>query len=487
MRNETKLLALLFLILLAVRLYLAFQQPGLVLDAYREVRNLQLVEKKIFPTYDPLSFGGKRVVILPLGYFVYAFFDVFLPKMLLFKLLPNLFFAGLFLLFYWISRDAISDKRIAILASFSCAVMPAIFADVFSFSTLTIAVLVYLVLIKFLMNMRENNLKYIAIIMLLLPFIHVSAILIGIGFLIYLLLVKFERLKQRRIELEVLLFFFVYIIWIYLVLFKGALLMHGIDVFWQNAKHSRYAVDFLKFVRDVGAIPLLCVVFLIYKYFFVSKDKRVYLLTSFFIASFVFYLFRFLAEREILLLVGCFVGLIFIRFIEDFYRYLSKTKFDGVKEKLVAGFLIFVIFMNIFFGFILLNEHKKLVSSEDSIKAMKWLRENTPEDAVIVASLQEGSMVAAIAQRKNIADTNRLFSKDVLMREVDIKRLYLTPFKTDAVRTMSDYNAEYLVFSGFAKKIFGIEHLAFAEPDCFELVRDGETKIYKRTCELKTR
>lgn len=487
MRNETKLLVLLFLVLLGVRLYLAFQQSGLVLDAYREVRNLQLVEKKIFPTYDPLSFGGKRVVILPLGYFVYAFFDIFLPKMLLFKLLPNLFLSGLFLLFYWISRDVISDRRIAVLASFACAVMPVIFADAFSFSTLIIAVLVYLVLIKFLMNMREHNLKYIAVIMLLLPFIHASAVLVGVGFLIYLLLVKFERLKQRRIELEVLLFFFVYIIWIYLILFKGALLMHGIDAFWQNAKHSRYAVDFLKFVRDVGAVPLLCVVFLIYKYFFVSKDKRVYLLTSFFIASFVFYLFGFLAEKEILLLVSCFVGLIFIRFVDDFYRYLSKTKFDGVKEKLVTGFLIFVILTNIFFGFVLLREREKLIPSEDSIEAMKWLREHTPEDAVIVASVQEGSMITAIAQRKNIADTNRLFSKDALIREIDIKRLYLSPFKTDAVRTMSDYNAEYLVFSGFTKNIFGIEHLAFAEPDCFELVRNGETKIYKRICELKTR
>jgi len=487
MRNETRLLVVLFFLLLAVKLYLAFQQPGLVLDDYKEVRNLQLVEKKVFPTYDPLSFGGKKVVILPLGYFVYAFFDIFLTKTLLFKLLPNLFLAGLFLLFYWISRDVISDKRIAVLVSFACAVMPAIFADVFSFSTLIIAVLVYLVLIKFLMNLKEHNLKYVAIIMLLLPFIHVSAVLIGLGFLIYLLLVKFERLKQRRIELEVLLFFFVYIIWVYLILFKGALLMHGIEVFWQNARHSRYAVDFLRFVRNVGAIPLLCAVFLIYKYLFVNKDKRVYLLTSFFIASFVFYLFRFLPEKDILFLVSCFVSLIFIKFVDDFYKFLSRTKFDSIKGKLVVFFLVFVISANVFFGFVLLRENTELMPSKDEIEAMEWLRKHTPENAVIIASLQEGSMVAAIAQRKNIADVNRLFSKDVLIRENDIKRLYLTPFKTDAVRTISEYGAKYIIFSDVSRKIFGIERLAFVEPDCFELVRDGETKIYKKICELKTK
>ncbi|MBI5881056.1 hypothetical protein HZB90_02905 [archaeon] len=116
---------------------------------------------------------------------------------------------------------------------------------------------------------------------------------------------------------------------------------------------------------------------------------------------------------------------------------------------------------------------------------MDWLSSNTPPDSVVLSTIDEGYLISAVAKRKNVADNGFILihSSDVVFD--DVKQMYMSFLKTDAVELMNKYDVNYVYFSPGAMVEFNITELKYAEKDCFELVYDKEVKIYRSMCEVQ--
>jgi len=91
----------LFVLVLAIRLFIAFQSPYFNYDAYFSLRQAEHITTTGLPLYnDPLSYGGKTQLFAPLQYYVLAFFSLILPLTLVAKIIPNIFASLLVVLIY---------------------------------------------------------------------------------------------------------------------------------------------------------------------------------------------------------------------------------------------------------------------------------------------------------------------------------------------------------------------------------------------------
>jgi uncharacterized membrane protein len=124
--------------------------------------------------------------------------------------------------------------------------------------------------------------------------------------------------------------------------------------------------------------------------------------------------------------------------------------------------------------------------SDEEIKALAWLRDNTDENAVVLATLNEGHLITHIAKRKNVADPNFLFIEDAGERIRNIRLTYKAPYETEAIRLLNKYDVSYIYFSEKAKTRFEIKRPGYVgDQKCFKLVYKDEIRIYKSKCKLE--
>ncbi|MBW2967118.1 hypothetical protein KY362_01390, partial [Candidatus Woesearchaeota archaeon] len=71
------LLAVIFLVVLAVRLYLAFQTPNFALEeAYFNYRQVESIKSSFIPSYvDGLSYSGRTHIFPPVYYYLLSAFS----------------------------------------------------------------------------------------------------------------------------------------------------------------------------------------------------------------------------------------------------------------------------------------------------------------------------------------------------------------------------------------------------------------------------
>ncbi len=85
-------LTVVFLFVLAIRLYSAFHTPFLSSDdAYLEVRSVESILHGNVLWHDPLGYGGRTLIRSPVFDAILAFFGLFMPLPLVFKIIPNIF------------------------------------------------------------------------------------------------------------------------------------------------------------------------------------------------------------------------------------------------------------------------------------------------------------------------------------------------------------------------------------------------------------
>jgi len=127
----------------------------------------------------------------------------------------------------------------------------------------------------------------------------------------------------------------------------------------------------------------------------------------------------------------------------------------------------------------------KNVPTKEDIETLTWLRENTPEDSVILTNINEGHLVTYFSQRKNVVDSNYLLISNINQRINNIKIIYTTPYKVDAVRLLNKYNVDYIYLSKDTRQMYDISDLKYATDDCFSLVYNKTTMIYKSLCKIE--
>jgi len=245
-------------------------------------------------------------------------------------------------------------------------------------------------------------------------------------------------------------------------------------------------VDVFLSIANVGLIPLLFGIYAVYKYMFKERDKRTYLLMAFALAVALLLWFRLITLEVGLMFLGAILVPLLAQALDILFSYVEKTKVAAHANYLWAAIIIVFILTSVLPSIAYGSEVVKFSVSPAEIDALVWLRDSTPAGSVVLSTVSEGNLVAAIAQRKTAVDDDFLLIRESDDVFEDVKQIYTSILKTGAVELLNKYGVNYIYLSPRATAEFGITELKYAEKDCFDLVYDvSEVKIYKSLCEVK--
>lgn len=490
-------LLLIFLLVLAIRLYIAFETPLFNHDAYFSLRQVDNIKNTGIPLYkDPLSYGGKTQLFAPLHYYVLAAFSLVMPTEIAAKIIPNIIAALIIFIVYYLSFKITKNYKVSLATAFMSGFIPIYFIDINRISVNYLAILLIFTIIYCMLKLNERKyVDYALILMFLLVLTTPMAFVLVIGLLLYLLLLKLENFAVEMKELEIILFFTFLVFWINLLIYKNAFLTHGLLVIWQNIPASILSNFFsnIGFIQVLGAISIIPIIFGVYAFyaaFHLERSKDVMILVSLGISAFILLWFKLMDFISGLIFLSITLVILTSYTLKRFSDFIEKSKIHKY-EKIMNAAIIILFIITVIPSLISIVNSSKIgplsTPSVNDVAALKWASENLPKSAVITAGLDEGNMVAYYAQRKNVMDTNFLLTPRIDQRLDDLNSIYTTTFETQAISALNKYNSKYLLITQETLKNYGITEVSYVKDDkCFKLeyYRDG-TYLYSTECKVE--
>ena len=487
-KNTKYWLLAIFMLTLTIRLVLAFFMPNLTYDSYFHLRQVEHISSTGLPLYnDPLSYGGRTNVFLPLFHYLAAFFALILPLELVAKILPNLLIALIVPLVYLISKKLTDNQQASILSAVIAGFLPILYStDSFTPQTLFLPLL-FLSIYAFL-NIKEEFYLYLYIFsMFCLSLTSSGTILILGGYLIYLVLLAIEKKRINRAETEVIIFSFFLYLWTQFLFYKQTLLTEGINFIWQNIPQQILAqyypqLSLAQAIVLVGIIPFVTGIYVVYNSLFNLKNQKAFLLISFVISTTILSWLKLIEFKLSLSFFAIILAILFSVFYVDLTDYIKKTKFYNYTKKITL-ILTIILLLTIVPPALSFSLDQDTPTTEQ-VNSFVWLKQNTPEKSVVASNLREGSLVSYYGNRKNLMDDQFNLIKKVDQRFDDLNALFTAKFQTQALSIYDAYGINYIVITSKSKQRYGIEELPYLDKNCFELIYNQETKIYLIKCKL---
>jgi len=486
MKNRSALwITFIVIVALAIRLYFAFTISELTYESYFHLKQVEHIQGTGFPLYyDELSYGGRELRFLPLFHYIMAIISMIIPLEIVAKVLPNLFLVLIIPMVYLIGLKISKNETGAILAAFIAAFLPITFLTN-SFTTTTLFLpLIFLTVYAFME--KRTNLYLISFLLATLT--SSAAFLIIIGFGIYLLLSLLEGKKIQKYEAELMLFSLFFYIWSQFIFFKEVLIKGGLDFIWQNVPPQIITEYFptLSIVQAlvlINVIPFLAGVFTVYRSLFQLKNQKSFLLISFAISTTLLAWLRIIPSSLSLAFFGIILAIIFASFYSQLIEFIPKTKWIN-KQKFIAIIFLVVLIPSITIPAVD-NASNQEVPTPEEISAFQWIAKNTPPDAGVLATLEEGNLLTYYGQRRNIMDNQFALIDDAELLFQDLNSLYSTSFETRALHSLDEHKITYLVLTPSAQEKYNITQFKYLTSNCFEQVYRNETIIYKTKCTLE--
>lgn len=503
LRKEYLLLIGIFLIALAFRLAFVlhtgeFSSP----ESYFVLRQVESIRETGVPLFeDRLSYGGRSQVFLPLYYYLLAGASFLFSPLIAFKVVPSILASTLVIVTYFVCRDLTKNREASLFAALLSAFVPVFVTETTNtLSNATLSVpLAFLVLHLFqLLSKDQRSVPWLLISLLALSLLDMSIFLVIGGLLFYLLLLRMERMEVSRAEAEIVLFATFFVMWLTLALFKRVLLVHGPTVVWQNIPPLLLDESFLHFnlleaVSLIGLLPFIMGLYAGYAHIVMERKRVMFLFLGFALATFTL-----LGMRLIPLATGLvYLGITLVFLAGQGYKMLlvtiARSKFEPYGGWLRASMLILVVLTAVLPSASHALDKYSGTPSPEELAALAWLRENTPEDAVVLATLEEGHYITSLARRRNVMDGNFILVKDAADRLEDIETVFTTNSQTDAIRLLGKYGAEY-VYLARARGRYGTASLPTQDERCLvqvypangSVTRGQESPmILQRRCSLE--
>ena len=480
-------LVLIFLISLGTRLYFAFQTPFFDSDqSYFNLRQIQTIMETGFPAYDDgLSFGGRYLIFLPLFHYILAAFSLIFSLDLVAKILPNLFASSIIFIVYLIVQQVTKNKEIALLCSFVSAFIPIYFLNTMNTVTVNSLSIPLSFLILYLFpRLKEGKLLYLFIIVFILSLLSSAiTIIVVLSLVVYYFLTKIEKVNLEREEIEITVFSLLLMLWFYFLVFKRALLVHGLEFIWQNIPTeilSRYfyQISIPQAIYHVGLLPILGAVFVAYVFLFKSKSKQIYLYLSFTITVLILLWIKLLKFDTGLLYLSIGCVILFGIACKQILNYFEKTHLQGYKKPVLVG-IFFLVLLTLTFPTLFLASNQEKI--ELDLGALGFL-EAVERDITVMASPMDGHIVTYYTGKETIVDSNFLLIPDIEERVTDVRTLFVGQSKVIATKIMEKYDAEYIYLSPGALETYEIDDLPYGGEECFPLVYNSQVKIYEKRC-----
>ncbi|MBW2990137.1 glycosyltransferase family 39 protein [Candidatus Woesearchaeota archaeon] len=474
---------LLFLIILGARLFITLNEPGFEYDAYDALRQAEHIKQTGLPLFqDSLSYSGRILVFPPFFYYLLAGFSFILPLTLVAKLIPSIAFSALVIVIYLIAKHITKNRTAAFIAALFSGFVPVLYTTLNQVSVYSLSLLLIFLLSYAFLRIEEKGFVILSIVLTaVLLLTHTSIFVLLISFLVYFLILRLEKQKLSIKEVETTLFLFFLALWLNILLYKKAFFLHGISFIRQNIPApllSAYFMDisFLGVIYAVGLIPLLLGVYAVYHVLFKTRSRAATLFISFALVSFIMLWLKLIPFRAGLLFLSLNLIILSAYSIKIILVSISKTRMPRLSI-IAITFIIILFVLTTATPFVsTLTIHRP--PAED-IKALEWIKENTHEDDIVLGRVEEGFLINYIAERKNVADSNFLFIKNINQRYEDVNHLFTLRLKSEAVRLINKYDIDYIFLSTRSMDEYSMAELFYAEEDCLELVYDKDALIYE--------
>ena len=485
----------LFGLTVAFRLMLAFHSPYFIDDdSYFWMRQAESIsaEGRHF-TYDPLSFGGRAIEFSPLFAYLVAGMGLFGGLAVAGKIMLNIFAATTLIFVYLASLHLTGSRHVASLASLISSIIPVWISNTVSSLSPSMVVLPLMSLLVYAylrLESRPWTLAYLATLTVL-SFLHPVSTVFVIGLCLHLLIARLENLPLRKEEIEIILFSILFVAWSAMVQHKKAILAHGASFIWQNIPgpilDSYFTnVDILTTIASIGLVPFAVSVFVTYRYLLRKQSLFATLLISQALAVGVLLYLGILAPRVGYPLFGLFVCLLFSIGYQSFLSWLSQSRF-GVTHTF-APILIFmlVVATSLLPSLTITQSAQDQSGIGDHYRALEWLSRHSQENATVLADINEGQLIEAVAKRKTMIDSNFLLAKDASKRYSDLQTLFSTPVISTALSEISAYHIQYIYASPRFLSRFSPSAQWISNPECLSLLYNSTIRIYQVTCSLET-
>jgi len=488
------LLGLIFLATIVVRLTLAFTIPNFTYESYFHLRQVEHITATGLPLYnDPLSYGGRELIFLPLFHYLTAAFNLFLPLELVAKILPNLLLASLTIIIYLICKKTVKDETASLFSAFVAGFLPILY-QTNSFIPETLFIPLTFWTIYAFINLREKNKEKKYLLTYILSFLALSLtssatflLIVGLG--IYLLLNKLEKISTGKEEIELMLFSLFFFIWIQFLFFKQVLITEGISFIWQNVP-SQIINEFFPDISIaqvlvlVSIIPFITGILVAYRSLFYLKNKKQLIFISFVVSTTILAWAKLIKFNLSLSFLAVILAILFASFYVDFRDYWSKTKASWLNKhlsKIIIALLILATCVPA-----INTSFQQITPSDEEVEAFRWIKDNTPSESTVLALVEEGHLVTYYSQRKNVMDDNFALEDKVEERFNDINIIYKTQFQTKALELTDKYEIDYVILSTEAKERYALKsRFNYYTPECFERLYKEETKVYEISCTLE--
>lgn len=485
--REHIILAVIFLLALALRIYLSSFNAAFDYDSYFALRQAENIRETGLPLYDdPLSYSGRSLIFPPLFYYLLAGFSLIMPLEAAADFLPNLLLSGLAIIVFMIAKNLTKNRTAALMSAFFAAFVPIAYSTIDSVPVSSLSLLLAFFICYAFLRIDEKgwaSITLIASILLLLTESSIFVLLLCFVLFFVILVLQQEKPSMREREITVFLFFLG--IWYHIILYKKAFFINGLSVIWQNLPSpllSSYfqEINFFSLFYAVGVIPLLLGVYAIYHVFFKVKSRAANLFISFAIISFALLWFKLIPIGTGLLFLSISIIILSSHSIKNLLVGFSKTKIASRERMIIIGLLLLFIITTLP---PLLSSANRTVPSGEDLKALRWIRENTPVGSVVFGSVKEGFLINYAADRRNIIDSNFILIRNINQKYADAEALFNLRLESEAVRLINQYSIDYILLSRRSIDERNITSLFYAEPDCFEIAYDdsgtGGAMVYR--------
>ncbi|MEM3572735.1 MAG: hypothetical protein QXJ62_00660 [Nitrososphaeria archaeon] len=395
--------------------YLLYGQGNIIgFTTYFHIRNAELLINNQF--FDPLSYGG-RPLTYPLGY------PVILAIFFNFKEFVNVFFGCLLvLLAYFFSLNYFKNEKKATL----CAV----FVGIMHIS-------IYL---SGHINPRLPSLFFFMLSLMFIDKKILSGLSLGTSFLIHPAVgavgsfISFVLYKKKSL-IPIVLGLTIFSLW-----FIPTILQYGFpkasnvySQFTELQRGPQYYIFETFSNQDSIQFGILLIGFIAW-----FRTKDTFLKKWLFIAILIPLLLGNRFNEQIIVPLALLVS----ENLQGNLKFLAK-KFN-VNYVFFKSLFIFYCFVTVLLG---IGAVALISPNVSQFKAFKFLKENTPENSTILASMWYGHWIAGIANRKNVMDAYLEYAPNPDERFKDIQKVFSGSEK-EVLQILDKYSANYIYYDG---------------------------------------
>ncbi len=476
------LLAALFAVLvLAVRLYLAFLVSGLGDDsAYLHLRNAEHIIATGVPMFEDLLVSREGMLFSLFDYLLAAA-GFFASLELAAKILPNIFAAVLVLIFFWLSLRAFRNPKAALFATVVLSTLPDFFASTFnSGSSLPLVFVFIAILHLLLLEISAKSAWVYVIVLALLALTHPSVVIfvLGVGIALLLKLSENARLSRQEIELALLSIFFT--LTSMLFVYRSQLARFGFSLLYSSAPKELASALFVPLsilgaVASIGIVTILFILLIMYNTLFRERKGQMQ------------YIIGMLAAASLLLwtgLVPADTGMLFFAFpavllfgagYANFMAYMRNTRVADKAWIIHTCILVFALLTNLLQTAVMVQE--QLAGAPDAAEgdAAAWISQYTPLNATVLTVPVRGEFVAYKTNRKVVLDSLYYFIPNAPLIYADVERVFTTSLEIEAASLMEKHGAEYIYAPWFVRQP------KYVPGRCFSVAYTNRASVYRKS------